>query len=110
VNPETKWTALDETISCQFGRYDDEDAARLEAQRRASVTRHVHTVLSVEVRKDERRLTKASCEICREAVPTLDDIVLRLDDILTCANKDCRRAATAKVRAGHVAVSATGGR
>jgi hypothetical protein len=110
VKPATKWTALDETMSCQFGRYDDEVAARQEAQRRANVSRHAHTVVRVEVRKDERRLKKASCEICGEAVPELDDIVLRADDILACANKDCRRAATTKVPAGHVAVSSTKGR
>lgn len=97
-------------MSCQFGRYDDEGSARLEAERRANVTRHVHTAVKVEVREDERRLTKASCEICHQAVPSLDDIVLRVGDILACANRDCRRAATAKVPAGHVAVSATGGR
>lgn len=105
-----KWTVLDETISCQFGRHDDEGTARLEAERRTNVTRHAHTVIQVEVRKDERRLTKASCEICHEPVPTLDDIVLRLGDVLSCANKDCRRAATAKVPAGSVAVYATTGR
>jgi hypothetical protein len=105
-----KWTALDETMSCQFGRYDDEDTARLEAQHRATATRHAHTAVRVEVREGERLLTKASCEICHQAVPALDDIVLRVGDILACANKDCRRAATTKVSAGHVAVSATGGR
>jgi len=98
VKTATKWTALDETISCQFGRYDDESTARLEAERRARVTRHVHTVVRVEVRKDERRLTTASCEICHQAVPALDDIVLRVGDILACANKDCRRAATTSDR------------
>jgi hypothetical protein len=102
------WTALDQTISCQFGRYDDEGPARLEAEHRTRVTRHVHTCVQVEIRKDERHLTKASCEICHEAVPTLDNIVLRAGDILTCANKDCRRATTAKVPAGSVAVHATG--
>jgi hypothetical protein len=101
------WTVLDESLSYQFGRYDDERTAGLEAERRSSVARHVHTVVRVEVRKDERRLTKASCEICHEPVPALDDIVLRVGDILTCANKDCRRAATTKVPAGHVAVSTT---
>ena len=105
-----KWTALDETLSCQFGRYDDEATARREAERRTSVTRHVHTVLRVEVRKDETHLTKASCEICREAVPALDDIVLRTGDVLACANKDCRRAATAKVPAGFVVVHTIAGR
>ena len=101
------WTVLDETLSYQFGRYDDEGTARLEAERRAGIARHLHTVLRVEVRKDERRLTKATCEICHDAVPALDDIVLRVGDILACANKDCRRAATTKVPAGHVAVYAT---
>ena len=28
----------------------------------------------MEVREDERRLTKASCEICHQAVPALDDL------------------------------------
>ena len=94
-------------MSCQFGRYDDQDTARLEAERRAGITRHVHTAVKVEVREDERHLTKASCEICHQAVPALDDIVLRVGDVLACANKDCRRAATTKVSAGHVAVSPT---
>jgi hypothetical protein len=110
VNPETKWTALDETMSCQFGRYDDESAARQEAQRRATASRHAHTAMRVEVRKDERHLRKASCEICGQAVPELDDIILRTHDILACANRNCRHAATTKVPAGHVAVSPTGGR
>jgi hypothetical protein len=102
-----KWTALDETMSCQFGRYDDESTARKEAQRRAGFSRHAYRAVQVEVRKDERRLPKASCEICGQAVPELDDIILRTLDILACANKDCRRAATTKVPAGHVAVSST---
>jgi hypothetical protein len=110
MEPATKWTALDEVMSCQFGRYDDESAARHEAQRRAGLSRHAHTAVRVEVRKDERRLTRASCEICGHAVPELDDIILRAPDIMTCANKDCRHAATAKVPAGHVAVSPTRGR
>ncbi len=102
-----KWTALDETISCQFGRYDDENAARQEAQSRAGISRHAYTAVQVEVRDDERRVPKASCEICGQSVPDLDDIVVRTHDILACGNKDCRRAATAKVSAGHVAVSSS---
>jgi len=108
VKPETKWTALDETMSCQFGRYDDEGTARQEAGRRAGVSRHAHTAARVEVRKDERHLQDATCGICGQPVPELDDIVLRGGDILACANKECRRAATAKVPAGHVAVCSGG--
>lgn len=104
----TKWTVLDETVSYQFGRYDDEGTALLEAERRAKVARHVHTVVRVEIRHGERHLTKASCGICDQAIPTLDDIVLQVGDILACANKDCRRAAIAKVPAGAVAVYTTG--
>jgi hypothetical protein len=107
VKPATKWTALDETMSCQFGRYDDESAAKAEVQRRAGISRHAYTAVRVEVRTDERRVLKALCEICGQSVPELDDIVVRTDDILACGNKDCRRAATTKVRAGHVAVSST---
>jgi hypothetical protein len=102
------WTVLDETVSYQFGRYDDEGAALREAERRASVARHVHTVVRVEIKDGERHLTKAACGICHQAIPALDDIVVHVGDILACANKDCRRAAIAKVPAGAVAVYATG--
>jgi hypothetical protein len=107
VKLSTKWTALDETMSCQFGRYDDESTARQEAQRRAGTLLHAYTAVRVEVRNDERHIPKASCEICGQSVPDLDDIILRAGDILACANKDCRRAATTKVQAGNVAVSPT---